>query len=154
MGGKLEISKSEAGARAELQTGTIAVVPGRRGMCLDLAIEFDSGDTPQVFAEDFLLDFQLMVVGGMLVVASSAMAEMRTRWRDAMRRRFYDGRGVGAGEAGLFFGEGGVDFFCGENKRDEDGLAASLVIGRKASEPVAAVDELFDGQEQALILRH
>jgi len=145
MRSKLEISDGKAGVCLQLQAGTIAVVPGRRGMCLDFAIEFDPGDAPQVFAHDFLLDFQLMLVGGVLVVASAAMAEMRTRWRDAMRGRFYDGPGVGACVAGLFFGERGVDFFYRKNKRDEDGLAASLVIGRKASQPVAAVDELFDG---------
>jgi len=114
-------------------------------MGLDFAIEFDPGDAPQVFSQDFFFDFQLMVVGGVLVVASSATAEMRTRWWDTVRRSFDDGFGVGAGEAGLFFGEGSVDFFPGENKRGEDGLAASLVISRKASESVAAVDELFNG---------
>ena len=63
-----------------------------------------------------------------------------------------------ASEAGLFFGERRFDFFSGENERDKDGLAASAVvtrrIGGKTSESVAAVDELFDGEEQALILRH
>jgi len=63
-----------------------------------------------------------------------------------------------AGEAGLFFGERRFDFFSGENERDKDGLAASAVvtrrIGGKTSETVAAVDELFDGEEQELILRH
>jgi len=66
---------------------------------------------------------------------------------------------VRAGEAGLFLGERGFDLFSGENERDEHGLAASAVFmirrrGRKASEAVAAVDELFNGQEQELILRH
>ena len=57
---------------------------------------------------------------------------------------------MGAGETGLFFGDGGFDFFAGENERDEYGLTASAVFmagrsGRKASEAVAAVDELFNG---------
>jgi hypothetical protein len=51
---------------------------------------------------------------------------------------------VGAREAGLFFGDCGFDFFSGENKGDKDSLAASAVVGRKAGESVATVDQLFN----------
>jgi hypothetical protein len=89
-----------------------------------------------------------------LVVASAAAAEMRTRGRDAVRRRLDDCGGVRAGEAGLFLGDGGFDLFRCENERDEDGLTAAAVVGRETSESVAAVDQLFYVQEQELILRH
>ena len=51
-----------------------------------------------------------------------------------------------ASEAGLFFGEGGVDCFSGQDKGDENGFAAARVgvVGRKASEAVASVDKLFN----------
>jgi hypothetical protein len=87
-------------------------------------------------------------------MASAATAEMWTGWRDALRSRFDDCRGVGTGEAGLFFGDCGCDFLSAENKGDEYGLAFSARIGGKAGESVAAVDELFYGEEQELILRY
>jgi len=62
--------------------------------------------------------------------------------------------GFGAREAGLFFSKSGLDFLSGENERNEDGLSASARVGRKASETIAAIDELFNVEEQELILRH
>jgi hypothetical protein len=52
--------------------------------------------------------------------------------------------GLGAGEAGSFFGERGFDFFSGENKGNEYGFAFSAGIGGKTGESVAAIDELFN----------
>jgi hypothetical protein len=49
-----------------------------------------------------------------------------------------------ASEARFFFRERRVDFLSGKNKRNENGLAASAIVGRKASESVAAIDELFN----------
>ena len=66
----------------------------------------------------------------MLIVASAAAGEMRTGRRDAVRGRRDDGGGLSAREAGFFFGDGRVDFFAGENKGNEDGLAASAVLTR------------------------
>ncbi len=63
--------------------------------------------------------------------------------------RLYDPVDVRAGETGLFFGDGGFDLLSGENKGDENRLAASAVLitrrfGRKASQSVAAIDQLFN----------
>jgi hypothetical protein len=55
-----------------------------------------------------------------------------------------DCRGTRAGEARFLFGDGSFDLFTGKNEGNENGLAASAVVGRKASESVAAVDELFN----------
>jgi hypothetical protein len=86
---------------------------------------------------------------------------MWTGRRDAVRRRLYDGGGVRTGEAGFFFGDNGFDLFSGEDKGNEDSFAASAVFitiavrsGRKTSESVAAIDQLFNVEEQVLILRH
>jgi hypothetical protein len=46
------------------------------------------------------------------------------------------------------------DFFLREDKRHEHGLAASMLIGGQARQAIAAVDQLFDCEEQELILRH
>jgi len=117
-------------------------------MDLNFALQFEPGDAPQILAKNVFLDFELMFVACVLIVASAAAAEMRTRRLDAVRRRLHDGFGPRAGEAGFFFRDKGFDLFSGENKGDEHGLAASAVFagrfGRKASQSVAAVDELFN----------
>lgn len=141
---ELEVPGGEVGARSHLKARTIAIIPRRRGMHLDFAIEFELGDAPQVLAQDVLLDFELMLVGGVLVVASAAAAKMRAGRLNAVRRWFHDCRGMCASEARFFFRERRVDFLSGKNKRNENGLAASAIVGRKASESVAAIDELFN----------
>ena len=54
-------------------------------MHLNLAFEFKLGDTPQVLAQDFFLDLELVFVAGMLVVASSTAAEVCTGRLNAVR---------------------------------------------------------------------
>ena len=61
-----------------------------------------------------------------------------------MRRRLYDAGNLCTSEARLFFGERSLDFFSGENKGDEYGLAAATIVGGQASQSVAAIDELFN----------
>src|SRR5208337_911162 len=123
-------------------------------MHADFALQFELGDAAQVLVQDFFLDLELVLVCGVLVVASAAAAKMRTRQRNAVRRRLDDCRGLGAGETGLLFGENNFDFFSRKNEGNENGLAPSAGVGGKASESVAAVNELFNVQEQELILRH
>ena len=117
-------------------------------MDLNFALQFEPGDAPQILAKNFRLNLELMLIAGVLIVASAAAAEMWTRRFDAVRRRLYGGLGLRAREAGFFFRDDGFDLFSGENKGDEHGLAASAVFagrfGRKASQSVAAVDELFN----------
>ncbi len=61
-----------------------------------------------------------------------------------MRRRLQDRCGLGAGEARLLLGERCLNVLFRQNKRNEYGFAASLLVGSKASESVAAIDELFN----------
>ena len=122
---------ANAGLSANLQAGAIAIIPGRGGMDFDFRLEFEFGDTAQILEQDFLLDFELMLVSGVLVMASATTAEMRAGRGDALRRRFDDRRGVSTGEAGFFLGERGLDFLSGENKRDEYGFAFSAAPHRQ-----------------------
>ena len=86
---------------SHLQARTVAVIPGRRGMQLNFALQFELGDAVQIFAQNLFLDFELMLVGGVLVVASAATGEIGAGRRDAVRRGFDYGVGVGASEAGF-----------------------------------------------------
>jgi len=60
----------------------------------------------------------------------------------------------GSRKSWLLLGERSLNRFFGQNKGDEYGLAASAVVGGESGEAVAAVDQLFDVEEQELILRH
>lgn len=123
-------------------------------MNLNLAVEFEPGKPPEIFAQNLLFYFELMLVTGMLILAPPATAKMWAGRRDAVHRRLDDFAGLRPHKAGLFFGERGFDFLAGKNKRNKHGLAASAVIGGKASESVATIDQLFNVEEQDLILRH
>jgi hypothetical protein len=128
-------------------------------MHLNFTFQFNFGDAAQVFAQDFFFDLELVRVAGVLVVTSAALAEVGARRLGAVRRGLYDCSGAGAGEAGLFFDDRRFDFLCGKNEGNEDCFATSAVLvagrsGGKACESVAAVDKLFNLQEQELILRH
>lgn len=68
-------------------------------MRLDLASKLDLGNAAQILAQDFRFDFQLMIVSGVLVVASAAAREVRARRRNALARRLDDGGSTGARKA-------------------------------------------------------
>jgi len=58
----------------------------------------------------------------------------------------------GAGKAGLLLGQGSFNLFVIEDKGNEDGFTTSVLIGREASESIAAVDQLFYREFQVMIL--
>lgn len=126
-------------------------------MHLDFALQFELGDAAQILLENFFLDFELMIVGGVLIVASAASAEIFALGLDAVRRSFDERFRARTSEARFFFCDRRFDFFSGENERDEDGFAASAVvtrrIGGETGESVSAVDEFFNCEEQEMILR-
>src|SRR5580700_7913874 len=101
MRSEFEISGGEVWVCVHLQARAIAVIPGRRRMHLNLARKFELGDAAQVLAQNFLLDIQLMVVVRVLIVASTAVCEMRAWRRNAVRGGLDDGGSVSTREAGL-----------------------------------------------------
>ena len=80
----------------------------------------------------------------MLIMATAAACEIRARGLDTVRGRFNDFSDASSGEAGLLFGELRFDFLAGKNEWDEYGFAAAAIVGGKASESIAAIDQLFD----------
>ena len=124
----LKYPVAKCGLCLHLQARAIAIVPGRRSD----APEFRTGSSSLAMRRRFSRRISFLISSwcrsGVLVVASAAAGEMRAGRRDAVRGRLDDGGGLSAREAGLFFGDGGVDFFSGKNKGNEDGLAASAVL--------------------------
>jgi hypothetical protein len=154
MGSELEVPRSELGLGPNLQPRTVAVIPRRRGMHLDCAGQLQFSNPPQVLAQDFLLDLELMLVTGVLIMASAAGGKVWTARLNALRRSLDDRIRPGAGEAGLLLSQGSFDFFASKHERHKYSLAAPAFISRKARQSVAAVDQLFNGEEQEVILRH
>src|ERR1700752_1839615 len=95
-------------------------------MDLDVEWQVQLGGAAQALAQDFFLDLELVVVAGVLVVASAAAGEVWAGRLDAMWRRLDDSVSLGPREARLLLGEGGLDFLFGQNKGDEHGLAARV----------------------------
>ena len=107
-------------------------------MHLDFAFELEFGDAAQILAQDFRLDLELMLVSGMLIVASAAAAEIWARRLDAVRRRFYDFVGVRAGEAGFRFRDNGFDVFPCKDAGNKHSLPASAFLIRGRSDGKAS----------------
>lgn len=121
-------------------------------MSLDIHGQFDFGGTPQALAQNLFLDFELVVVAGVLIVASAAGAEVWARRPDSVRRRFDDRCSMGANKSGLLLGDGGFYFFATQNEWNERSFAASTRIGWQVGQAIAAIDQLFNSKEQPAIL--
>ena len=121
-------------------------------MNLNVVREFDLAKAPQRLAQDFFLDLDLVLVAAVLVVASATAGEIPASSRDAMRGGLDHTIGMSPSEAGLLFGKGRLDFFSGQDEWNEHRLTAPARVGREAREAVAAIDQLFDCEEQDLIL--
>jgi len=59
-------------------------------MDLNSAWQFEPGDAPQIFEQNLFFDFELVLVAGVLIVASAALGEVRAGRRDAVRRGLND----------------------------------------------------------------
>src|SRR6476660_6399826 len=103
-------------------------------------VEFKLGTAAKIFAEDFFFDFELMLVTGVLVVASTAGHEIWAGRIDPFWGWFDHCIQLRAGEAWFLLGECGFYFFFWEDEGNEDGFAAAVVVCWQAGEAVAAVD--------------
>ena|SRR5579864_804755 len=126
-------------------------------MHFDIERQFELGGATQTLAQDLFLDLELMLVAGMLIMAPAAVAKVGTDGLDPVRRTFDDAFNLCSGKSWLLFGEESFDSFSSEDKGDEYGFAAPTgFIGRtggQAGQAVAAIDHLFDRDEQGLILQ-
>ena len=103
-------------------------------------------DALQGFAQDCSLDFQLMLVAGVLVMAAAAPPEVGTGGRDAQGGRRQHRLECGAAETGLGAGQRGFYPLALEHKGNENRLLAAGVGAVNSRQAVAAVHEFFDGE--------
>ena len=94
-------------------------------MHLNIEWQLQFGRAPQTLAQNLFFDLKLMLVCGVLVVASAAASIILTSRLDAMRRGLDYGLGLGPRESRLLFGEGSFDFFCFQDEGNEYGFAAA-----------------------------
>ena len=98
-------------------------------MNFDILLQFKLGGSTQSFAENVFLDFELVFVAGVLVMAAATTREVNAAGLDSMGRLLCDSIGCSTHKTRFLFGNGGVDLFSGENERNECGFAASTLIG-------------------------
>ena len=115
-------------------------------------IELKLRHPPQILFQDGYFDFELVLIGSVLVVASTAPCEVGARrvnscrgWRNQF---FYPGP-----RKSLFlFNQGRFHLFALKHKRDKHGFPRSMFVSGQTSQSVAAIDEFFNVEFQVLIL--
>src|SRR3954469_13724153 len=115
-------------------------------MQLDFAIPFEFALPAQGFAQHSRFDLELMLVAGVLVVASAAALEIWTARLDARDRGTRDFLSMRAHEAALLVECFGLHLLAFKDERQEDRATV-----RHSRQSVTAIDELFDGEEQGRI---
>src|SRR5215472_6797961 len=102
--------------------------------------------------QNFLLDGKLTFITGMLVMTTTAPAEIGADGLDPVGRWLEHRFGACPGKTRLLLGECGLDFLARQNEGNKDCLAAALLIGGQTCQSVAAINQLFHGEEQDSIL--
>jgi len=105
-------------------------------------VELDLPYPPQRFHEDVTLEPQLRVIGGVLILTSTASSEYRTRRFNAIGRRFLDTQKPRPLDVLSGLGSFRLDSFAWQYKRGEDDLAI------QPAQPFTAIDQLFNVELQ------
>lgn len=119
---------------------------------MDLDGQVELGRSAQRLAQNLTLDPELMLVVGVLIVASPTAREVRASGLYAVRRSLDYGFRSGTGKSRFLPGDSGFDLFLGQNEWNESCLARPAFVCGKAGDAVAAINKFFDREEQALIL--
>ncbi len=72
-------------------------------MNLNIGFQVQFGRPAQSFTQDFSFYFDLMLIAGVLVVASAALGEIGAVWLNSMRRGFEDRFESRSHESGFSF---------------------------------------------------
>ena len=123
-------------------------------MNLNLARKLHLRATTQAFEQNVALDLELMFVAGVLVMASATRAKIGTGPCDSMRRCLYDRFGLRSGKCRLLLDDRSLYLFPREHQGKEDRLARTAGVRWQVRQSVATINQLFNREEQKLILRH
>ena len=115
---------------------------------MQLGIQFQPGNTAQVFFQNGSFDFKLMFVVSLLIVASAAALEVGATRIDAPRGGGKNSVQLSAREPGLLFPKNCFHSFAGQDKRNKYRFAGTLIVGGKARQPIPAIDHLLNIESQ------
>ena len=87
-----------------------------------------------------------MFIGRLLILASATTLKIRTPRLNAMRRRLQHAFEPRARKPWLLLSKCSFDLLALKHKWHEEGFAWTAGIGWEASEPISAINKLFDFQ--------
>jgi hypothetical protein len=118
-------------------------------MDLQFRAELQLGNAAKIFPQHGRFDLELVLIVGVLIVASATTPEIRTSRNDASRRGSENGLQLGSGKPGLLFAKDCLHAFTGQHEGHKHSFARTMLVGRKPSETFSAVDQLFNVESQA-----
>ncbi len=127
-----------------LQPRAIAIVPFRRAVDLQFTGQLDLRRPAQSLFENFRLDRKLILVRGVLVVASATTLEVRAARLNPFGRRLNHAFQPRPGKPRLLFRQFCFDGFTLKRERDEHALAGTTFIGGQPRQSFAPINVLFD----------
>ena len=122
-------------------------------MDVQFRVQFQLGNAAQIFFQNGGFDLKLMLVVGVLIVASATALEIRTSRIDASRRGRENFLQLGASEPRLLFAKDCFHAFAGQDEGHKHSFAGAVFVGRKSRQTFSAVDQLFNCESQASILQ-
>src|SRR5215470_1804730 len=115
-------------------------------MDLRLGWQLEFGDTSQILVQDFGFDPQLLLIRGVLVVASAATLEVWARRINTQGRGFQDALRLGSRKSRFLFRDGRFNLLASEYEGNKYGFSPAVLVGGETGKTVAAIDQFFDGE--------
>src|SRR5690348_2794533 len=121
-------------------------------MDLQLECQFHLGRASQRFAKHIRFDGQLICVRCVLVLAAAAALKVRTSRINAAWRWFDYSIEARPRESRLLLGDLNFGGLALKNKWNENAFARATLVGSKAAETIASIDQLLDFELHQWIL--
>src|SRR5271166_3554573 len=145
-----KVSQRKCRLMPHMHSRAVAIGPRLRRMHGDFLLKFKLRRAAERLAQDFFLVFELRGVVDVLVVASATSAEVGASRLDALRCRSDHALQAGAAEASSALDNGNLDGIARDHKRNENSLAAAMLVSGQPRQAVSAINQLFDFQLQGL----
>ena len=116
-------------------------------MQLNLILQLDFRNALQGLAQNLRFESQLALVRNVLIVATAAALEIRAARLDSIGRSLDQTRDVTPSETGLLLPYLGFHLLSRQHKWNKYSHAAPVETGSGASQPIAAVDQFFNGEK-------
>src|SRR5450432_558220 len=142
------ISQRELRRSLHFQPRPVAIAPfasrNRSRMNVKLAGKFNLRRPPQRLSQNLRLDFQLVLVTRMLVLAPAAALEVGASRLDPVRRGGVHPAEPSPSESRLLFGECCLNLFIFKHKGDENSFSGTMLVSRQPRQPIPAINQLLN----------